>query len=256
MNSTANESPKTRRQVKHFRRNTIIIVIILLTLAYGWAVLLLFRRLNNVSSQNKNATTGDYSRNGASYTVEAADRPSLGDTSADMVIVEFTRYQCETCQTESEMIRQAVSLYDRRIRYIVRDYPVQSNEWSGRLSEAAACAGDQGKFWIMHDRMIGTPSIPDQTKLNSIASGAGLDMVQFDSCFSGRKYQDQIRQDLADAQTFGVTTAPTMIINGRILSHPVTEETFYNIIDSIYPSLTTLHQNINQTEEDSPVSST
>ncbi|MFA6198534.1 MAG: thioredoxin domain-containing protein [Patescibacteria group bacterium] len=256
MNTTANEPPKTHRQGRHFWRNAIIIVIIVLTLAYGWAVLFLFRHLNNASSRNDNTTIYDYSRNGASYSVEAADRPSLGDTSADMVIVEFARYQCETCQTKSEMIRQAVSLYDGRIRYIVRDYPAQDDEWSGRLSEAAACAGDQGKFWIMHDRMMGTPSIPDQTKLNGIAVGAGLEMAQFDSCFSGRKYQDQIRQDLADAQTFGVTTAPTMIINGRILSHPVTEEIFYNIIDSIYPSLTTLHQNINQTEEENPVSST
>jgi protein-disulfide isomerase len=182
------------------------------------------------------------------YSVEVAERPALGDPTVELVIVEFTGYQCESCQAQSELIRRVVSIYNGSIRYVMRDYPPETDDWSVRLAEAAACANDQGKFWIMHDRMAVRPKIADQALLESIAQSAGLDMDLFKSCFDGREHQDQVRQDIIDGKKYGVVAAPTIFVNGRLIKGPVTEDELYKIIDSVYPNLKSLHENLSQPE--------
>ena len=165
----------SKKNNRHFLRAAIIIVVVLIVIGYGFVSLVLYRKMFTANS-NTQTNTSEYARTESTYPVEVAGWPSLGNATAELVIVEFSGYQCETCQTQSELIRRIVSLYDGSIRYILRDYPSETDDWSVRLAEAAACANDQGKFWIMHDRMAVRPKIADWALLESIAQSAGLDM--------------------------------------------------------------------------------
>jgi protein-disulfide isomerase len=251
-----NDQPNDKKQTRHYWRIAIFVVIVIGALAYGWVSLGLFKKLATSDTNTTSSVLGDYVRSEKDYPVEAVERPKLGDPSAQLVIVEFTGYQCASCQAESELIRQVVSLYNGRIGYILRDYPTKDDEWSVRLAEAAACANDQGKFWIMHDRMSVRPLIPDRALLDTIAQGAGLDMESFKSCFDGRNHQARIRQDVLDGQSFGVVSAPTMFVNGRMIQGQITEAELYKIVDTIYPELKSLHENITEPEVEVPTSST
>jgi protein-disulfide isomerase len=228
---------------RHYWRALLLFGVIIVALAYGWVSLGLFRKIFTINSNASNSS-GEYVRTAESYPIETANRPTLGNLPSDLVIVEFTRYQCLECQAQSELIRQIVSLYDGRIRYTIRDYPDPADEWSVRLAEAVACANDQGKFWIMHDRMAVRPHLTDQTLLDSIAQGIGLDMASFKSCFDGRTHQEQVRQDIADGRVAGVTSTPSLFINGRLIKGPIVEAELFRIIDSIYPDLKSLHENL------------
>ncbi len=94
--------------------------------------------------------------------------PTKGDTSARVVLVEFTDYQCPFCgryvhdayaQIEAEYIKTG------KLRYVIREFPLESiHPQAFKAAEAALCAGDQGKYWEMHDRLFANQRAlaPDQ----------------------------------------------------------------------------------------------
>jgi protein-disulfide isomerase len=72
------------------------------------------------------------------------------------------------------------------------------------------CAGDQGKYWEMRDRLFANPQTIAQTA--SHAAAVGLDAARFDSCLTSGKYAALIRQDMALAQGAGVQGTPSFLI--------------------------------------------
>ena len=87
-----------------------------------------------------------------------ADAPALGRPDAPVTLVEFSDYQCPFCgrffsATLSTLKRDYIDT--GKVRYVFRDYPLaQIHPQARKAAEAAHCAGDQGKYWEMHDRLF------------------------------------------------------------------------------------------------------
>jgi protein-disulfide isomerase len=84
---------------------------------------------------------------------------------------------------------------------------------------SAECAGRQDRFWAMHDLLFAKQEI-DPAHLRAHATTAGLDLKAFDGCLGGQA-ADRVRQDIAGAQTLGITGTPTFLFgivqaDGRI----------------------------------------
>ena len=145
---------------------------------------------------------------------------ALGDPNAPLTIIEFSDFQCGACAGfESEVLPQLIEAYVKtgKVYFIYRS--VGSFLHSGSLAEdkieAAYCAGDQGQFFTFNQMIFANRgnTINDKA-LETIASYIGLDAGTFNQCLSSNKYADQLEQDYADTQQFGIQGTPSFVING------------------------------------------
>ena len=142
--------------------------------------------------------------------------PVKGDKSAPVVLVEFTDYQCPFCarhvrdtmpQIEAEYVKTG------KLRYVTREFPLESiHPQAFKASEAALCAGDQGKYWEMHARLFANQRALAPGQLASHAQAVGLDEAKFTQCLEGGTKGAKVRKDLADGAKAGVTGTPAFFI--------------------------------------------
>ncbi len=139
-----------------------------------------------------------------------------GEKNAKVTLVEFTDYQCPFC---SRHFRDTMPQIDNdyvktgKIRYVLREFPLEAiHPLAFKAAEAANCAGDQGKYWEMHDRLFGNQNALAAEQLPRHAQAVGSDAAKFKSCLESGKYAAKVRKDMADAQKAGVTGTPTFFI--------------------------------------------
>ena len=139
-----------------------------------------------------------------------------GDKNAKLTLVEFTDYQCPFCsrhlrdtfpQIENDYIKTG------KVRYVLREFPLESiHPQAVKAAEAAGCAGEQGKYWEMHDRLFANQNALAPAQLASHAEAVSLDAGKFKTCLDSGKFTAKVRKDLADAQKYGATGTPTFFI--------------------------------------------
>lgn len=173
-------------------------------------------------------------------TVLADAKYAKGDNTAPVTIVEFTDYQCPFCARFFEdSYGQIMSEYvdTGKVRYISRDLPLSFHANAENAALAARCAGDQNKYFEMHDELFRTQAawseLPDPKAEFSKAAGTiGLNASTFASCYDSGKYRQAIADDLALAAQMGASGTPTFFINGVKLVGAQPFATFKQTIDT------------------------
>src|SRR5262245_22025800 len=156
---------------------------------------------------------------GAAVTVAGA--PTKGDKDARVTLVEFSDYQCPFCgrfyrETWPEIDRDYVKT--GKVKYVFRDFPLEGlHPQALKADEAAHCAGAQGKYWAMHDRLFDSQTALEEKDLAQHAGAVGLDLARFEQCLQSGRYTAQVRQSLQDGVQLGVSGTPTFIVG---LSEP------------------------------------
>ena len=112
-----------------------------------------------------------------------------------------------------------------------KDFPLPNHAQAFKASEAAHCAGEQGKYWEMHDKMFADQRALDVPALKAAAAALGVDAAQFNQCLDSGKFADAIREDMAAGEKMGVNSTPTIYINGRALIGAQPFDAFKQIID-------------------------
>lgn len=100
-----------------------------------------------------------------------------------------------------------------------------------KAAESAHCAGEQGKYWEMHDRMFANQQALMVPTLKQHAAALGLDTAKFDQCLDSGKYAQAIADDLKLGEKLGVQSTPTVYINGRPVVGAQPYEYFQSVID-------------------------
>jgi protein-disulfide isomerase len=162
----------------------------------------------------------------------AATDPSLGSASAPVTLVEFSDFQCPFCQRVAPTLKRVMEKYGDRIRIVWKDFPLtQIHPQAFKASEAAHCAGDQGKYWQYHDQLFGNQSALQPTDLKRYATDLGLDANAFNSCLDSSKHGERVRDGVAQGTSLGVNSTPTIYVNGRVLAGAQPYEAFVAVID-------------------------
>lgn len=145
-----------------------------------------------------------------------------GDKDAKVTVVEFTDYQCPFCEryfTETYTQLEKDYIDTGKIRYIMRDLPLPFHPNAKPAALAARCAGEQDKYWEMHDVLFAKQSEwsegEPKEKFSGYAKDLGLNANQFASCFDDGKYNEAIDADAALASEVGASGTPTFMINGE-----------------------------------------
>jgi len=99
-----------------------------------------------------------------------------------------------------------------KIRYFFLDFPLKFHAQAFKAAEAAECAGEQGKFWQMHDRLFANQKALKPEDLPEHAKALGLELSKFQKCLDSGKYADEINKDIAEGQKAGVTGTPASLL--------------------------------------------
>jgi len=98
-----------------------------------------------------------------------------------------------------------------KMKHVFMDFPLPMHGQAMKASEAALCAGDQGKFWEMHDRLFANQNALSPEGLIKHAEALGLDASQFKECLDSGKHIAQIRAAMAEGQKAGITGTPGFV---------------------------------------------
>ena len=166
------------------------------------------------------------------YTVAtAAIDPVRGVASAPITIVEFSDYQCPFCARVNPTLEQVRKTYGDKVKIIFKDFPLPNHPQAPKAAEAAHCAGEQGKYWEMHDHMFANQRALNVPELKQYASALGLDAAKFGQCLDSGKHAGLVALGTAQGEKMGVNSTPTLYINGRALIGAQPFEAFKQIID-------------------------
>jgi protein-disulfide isomerase len=163
--------------------------------------------------------------------VAAAGHPSKGSQDAPIELIEFSDFQCPFCQRANPTVEQVLKTYGNRIHFVYRHYPLPNHPNARPAAEAAACAGEQGRFWEYHDQLFANATRLTDADLKQHALTAGLDASRFNACVDGRKFKSEVDKDLAEGSQAGVSGTPAFFINGRALEGAQPFEAFKRVID-------------------------
>ena len=105
--------------------------------------------------------------------------------------------------------------YPDKIRLMLKNYPYRYRDYSHLAAEALLAAGDQGKYWEMHDIMISNSPTLDRDSLIRYAEELGLDIKRFTTDLDTMKHKKLIEKDENLAVAMDLYNTPTFFINGR-----------------------------------------
>ncbi len=143
------------------------------------------------------------------------DDPSQGNPTAPVTVVMFSDFQCSACSAIHPILKKAMDEYKDKIHFVVRDFPLESiHENAFQAAQAANAANAQGKFFEYTELLYNNQNSLDNTSLKEFASKIGLDRKKFDADLDNGKYAAEIRKDMADGESYGINSTPTIFING------------------------------------------
>ncbi len=142
--------------------------------------------------------------------------PSLGAKDAKVVIVEFSDYQCPYSgqyfnRTMGEVIKEYVQ--SGKVRYLFRDFPLELiHPKALKAAEGAYCAGEQGKYWEMHDRLLRNQGAIAADILPLHAEVLGLNVPWFRECLESGKYAVKVQQSVTEGKEIGIRGSPVFFL--------------------------------------------
>lgn len=148
--------------------------------------------------------------------VEAASTdPIKGPANAPITIIEYSDYQCPFCARVNPTLDQVRKVYGDQVRIVFKDFPLPNHPEAPKAAEAGHCAGEQGKYWELHDRMFANQQALQVPMLKQYAQAAGLDMNAFNACLDSGKHAARVTENLRSGEALGVSSTPTLYVNGR-----------------------------------------
>jgi len=151
--------------------------------------------------------------------ISVGDAPSLKEGSPEFVLVEVSDFQCPYCRQSTRQVLPQLRetlVHAGKIELIFLDFPLPSHANAFKAAEAAACAGDQKKFWPMHDLLFEHQDALAPAQLPGYAAELGLDVPAFQACLAGGKHGGGIRDHVRTARSLGISHTPSYVLGRRI----------------------------------------
>jgi Na+/H+ antiporter NhaA len=138
-----------------------------------------------------------------------------GPVVAPVTVVEYGDFECPHCGKAEPIVRALLSDFGD-VSYVWRHLPLTDVHPHAQIAaEATEAAGEQHKFWEMHDVLLSHQGSLDANDLIAYASDLGLDVMRFQEHLGTRSGAARIAEDVDSADLSGVVGTPTFFINGR-----------------------------------------
>jgi protein-disulfide isomerase len=162
-----------------------------------------------------------------------------GYPDAPVTVEEWADFQCPACRMFAEAVERRLEedlLARRKAKLVYRNMAFLGPE-SVWAAEAARCAGDQGRFWEYHDKLFAEQAGENRGTFSSdnlkrFASELGLDTGSFGGCLDSGKYREEVLSEVEEGRAQGVSSTPTLFVNGRKLEGVARYDELREIIES------------------------
>ncbi len=154
-----------------------------------------------------------------------------GNPQAPLTVVEFGDFECPVCGRGEAAAREIRIRYGRQIRFVFRQFPLERiHPYAEKAAEASECAGEQGKFWEMVEKIYSRQYDLSIEGLERDAAELGLDQPRFDQCLTTGAMAGRVRRDVEDGRALGVRATPTFLIGQQRIEGVLTAAQFSHLV--------------------------
>ena len=211
-------------------KNKIIWLIAILAVAVG--IFGVYKLANNQPA-GSGASVGDVA---SVLLAVKEDDWYKGGKEAKAILIEYSDFQCPACRAYSPVLEQLNQEFGGNLKIIYRHFPLfQTHSNAILAAQASEAAGQEGKFWEMHDKIFEgqqewekSPGVREIFKNYALA--LGLDQEKFLVDLDLKETKQRVADDLKEAQNLGFDYTPTFILNGKKIENPRSYEEFKNLI--------------------------
>lgn len=204
----------------------LIILLALFTVFVGVIVL---------SKQDEDTTSNNGQTVSGSNHVE-------GNENAPVTLLEYGDFQCPACASYFPILQAVKKEMGNQLAFEFRHFPlVNIHQNAMAAHRAAEAAGNQDKFWEMHDLLYQRQQVwADSQNASQIfedyATEIGLNIDQYKKDVASQSVLDIINADVKRGQDDGASSTPTFFVNGEVLDNPPqTVEGFVELLESKNP---------------------
>ncbi len=173
--------------------------------------------------------------------IKTAFEPSMGTPGADVVMVEFSDFECPYCKEEAAMLRQnLLTAYPKQVRLYFKTFPIVSlHPWAKPAAIASKCIFRQqpAAFWDFHDWVfahqteISADNLKDKV-LDWAKGQKDIDAIQLGQCMDTKATEAEVDKNLAEGRDLQVDRTPTIFVNGRRINSAIDWPSLRSIIDN------------------------
>ena len=139
-----------------------------------------------------------------------------GSESAPVTLLMYGAYEFPFCVEGNGIVKRVREHFGERLRFAFRHFPrTNVHPHAEAAAEVAEAAGEQNKFWEMHDTLFENYNRLDGEHLFGYAQMLNLDMVRFERAINGRHFAGKVRADLISGTESGVKGTPTYFVDGE-----------------------------------------
>jgi protein-disulfide isomerase len=151
------------------------------------------------------------------YKVPLGDSYWKGAKNAKVTIVQISDFQCPFCSRVEGTMKEIEKAYPGTVKIVWKDNALPFHQNAMPAAEACRAAGEQGKFWQMHEKLFANQKALDRASLEKYAQELGLNMARFKADMESKKYAAQVKAETEAGNKVGARGTPTFFVNGRIL---------------------------------------
>jgi protein-disulfide isomerase len=141
----------------------------------------------------------------------------LGPAQCEVTVVEYGDFECPNCKQAAPAVKLMLARFAGRVRLAYRHYPLEEVHPHALLAaQAAESAGEQGKFWPMHDLLFDHQDRLTLPHLRDYAERLQLGLARFNASMDEGVYLQRVREHQRSGRDSGVRHTPTFFVNGRV----------------------------------------
>lgn len=154
-----------------------------------------------------------------------------GNPQAPLTVVEFGDFECPVCGRGEAAASEIRAQYARHIRFVFRQFPLERiHPYAEKAAEASECAGEQGKFWEMVEKIYSRQFDLSIEGLERDAAELGMDQPRFNQCLATGAMAGRVRRDAEDGRALGVRATPTFFIGQQRVEGVLTSAQFSDLV--------------------------
>jgi len=151
--------------------------------------------------------------------VSIADAAAKGSPLAKAVLIVFSDFQCPFCGRFARNTLPTIEhdyVKSDRLQLVYRNLPlVDQHPHAMRAAQAAECAGRQGQFWEMHDRLFAEGTQLDGPGLEAVAMSLDLERSAYAGCLNEESSRAAVSRDAELAKSLGLQSTPAFLLGSR-----------------------------------------
>jgi protein-disulfide isomerase len=233
------KAPKTAKTPNQFVFGLVSGIAVIAVIGAGIFGVMYFKNKNNgnVAGANTNQQQQQQQaeeQKAKPFTAQIADTDHvLGNKDAKVKVFEFSDFQCPYCARFHSVMQELVKTYPNDVAWVFKNFPIESHPMGLPGAMAAECAGAQGKFFEMADKIFTGQTGLTADKFNDFATELKLDVAAFKTCVAEEKPKDKIIADYQLGISSGVQGTPTSFVNGEMVPGALPIESMKQMVEKL-----------------------